>query len=58
MLSEVAGFYEREVAFDLKSLSEKIEPIMLLAVGALVLMLAMGVFLPMWDLAGAARGHG
>jgi len=57
MLEEVAGFYEREVAFDLKSLSEKIEPIMLLAVGALVLMLAMGVFLPMWDLAGAARGH-
>jgi MSHA biogenesis protein MshG len=58
MLSEVAGFYEREVAYDLKSLSEKIEPIMLLAVGALVLMLALGVFLPMWDLAGAARGHG
>ncbi len=57
MLSEVAGFYEREVAFDLKSLSEKIEPIMLLAVGALVLMLALGVFLPMWDLASAARGH-
>ncbi len=59
MLTEVAGFYEREVAFDLKSLSEKIEPIMLLAVGALVLMLALGVFLPMWDLASAARGgHG
>lgn len=58
MLSEVAGFYEREVAYDLKSLSEKIEPIMLLAVGGLVLMLALGVFLPMWDLAGAARGHG
>lgn len=57
MLTEVAGFYEREVAYDLKSLSEKIEPIMLLAVGALVLMLALGVFLPMWDLAGAARGH-
>lgn len=58
MLSEVAGFYEREVAYDLKSLSEKIEPIMLLAVGGLVLMLALGVFLPMWDLASAARGHG
>lgn len=58
MLEEVAGFYEREVAFDLKSLSEKIEPIMLLAVGVLVLMLALGVFLPMWDLASAARGHG
>lgn len=58
MLSEVADFYEREVAYDLKSLSEKIEPIMLLAVGGLVLMLALGVFLPMWDLAGAARGHG
>lgn len=50
MLEEVAGFYEREVDYDLKNLSAAIEPILIVAVGALVLLLALGVFLPMWDL--------
>lgn len=50
LLDEVAGFYEREVDYDLERLSERIEPIMIVAVGALVLILALGVFLPMWDL--------
>jgi len=55
MLEEVADFYDREVEYDLRTLSDAIEPVMIVAIGAMVLILALGVFLPMWDLAGAAR---
>jgi len=55
LLTEVAEYYEREVDYDLKNLSSSIEPILLVAVGGLVLVLALGVFLPMWDMAQAFR---
>jgi MSHA biogenesis protein MshG len=51
----VADFYEQEVDYDLKRLSEAIEPILIVIMGALVLIVALGVFLPMWDLASAMR---
>ncbi len=57
MLEEVANFYEREVEFDTKKLSSAIEPIMITVIGVIVLILALGVFLPMWDLGGAAMGR-
>lgn len=56
LLDEVADFYEQEVDYDLKSLGAKIEPILLLVVAAMVLVLALGVFLPMWDLSSAVKG--
>jgi MSHA biogenesis protein MshG len=56
MLTEVAGFYEREVAFDLKSLTAKIEPILIVIVAAMVLLLALGIFTPMWDMLNAYKG--
>ena len=56
MLSEVAGFYEREVAFDLKSLTAKIEPILISMVAVMVLILALGIFTPMWDMLNAYKG--
>lgn len=55
MLEDVAEFYEREVDYDLKSLSSAIEPIMIIIIGGMVLVLALGVFLPMWNLASIAR---
>ena len=58
LLTEVAEFYEREVDYDLKNLASAIEPILIVAIGIMVLILALGVFLPMWDLAKAARGGG
>lgn len=51
LLDEVAEFYQRELVYDLDHLSEAIEPILLVVVGAMVLLLALGVFLPMWDMA-------
>ena len=55
MLDEVAGFYEREVEHDVDTLSAAIEPLLIVAVGIMVLILALGVFLPMWELASAVR---
>ena len=56
LLLEVAEYYEREVDYDLKNLSSAIEPILIVVIGIIVMILALGVFLPMWDLARAARG--
>lgn len=54
MMFEVAEMYEREVKYDVATLSSKIEPILIVVLGAMVLVLALGVFLPMWDLGKAA----
>lgn len=54
LMFEIAGMYERDVEYEVKNLSAKIEPILIVALGALVLVLALGVFLPMWDLGKAA----
>ncbi|MDD0842152.1 type II secretion system F family protein [Pseudomonas sp. Gutcm_11s] len=53
---EVADFYEQEVDYDLKQLASAIEPILIVAMGLMVLILALGVFLPMWELASVAKG--
>lgn len=55
MMVEVADYYDREVDYDIKNLSSAIEPIMIIAIGVMVLILALGVFLPMWDLSSAVR---
>lgn len=55
MLEDVAQFYEREVDYDLKNLSSAIEPIMIIIIGGMVLVLALGVFLPMWNLSSISR---
>ena len=57
MLGEVADFYDREVDHEVKNLTTAIEPILIVVIGAMVLVLALGVFLPMWDLMSAARGR-
>ena len=56
LLEEVAGFYEREVDFDLKTLTDRIEPILIVCMAGMVLILALGIFLPMWDMYSAVQG--
>jgi MSHA biogenesis protein MshG len=56
LLGEAAEFYEREVDYDLKSLTSKIEPILIMVVAAMVLVLALGIFTPMWNMMGAIQG--
>lgn len=55
MLEEVAEFYEREVDYDVKRLNDLLQPLLTLIMAVLVLILALGVFLPMWDLTQIAR---
>jgi MSHA biogenesis protein MshG len=50
MLQEVANFYEGEIDAELKTLSSVIEPFLIVVIGIMVLVLALGIFLPMWDL--------
>ncbi len=54
MMLEIADMYQREVEYELKTLSAQIEPILIVVLGIMVLILALGVFLPMWDLGKAA----
>ncbi len=54
MMDEVADMYQREVEYELKTLAAQIEPILIVCLGVLVLILALGVFLPIWDLGTAA----
>lgn len=50
MMEEVGQMYQREVEYELKTLGQQIEPILIVCLGAMVLVLALGIFLPMWDL--------
>jgi len=54
LMQEVADMYEREVDYEIKTLAARIEPLIIAAMGGIVLVLALGVFLPMWDLASVA----
>ena len=54
LMQEVAEMYEREVDYEIKTLAARIEPLIIAAMGGIVLVLALGVFLPMWDLASVA----
>lgn len=56
LLDDVADFYEEEIDYELKQLADSIEPILLVFLGILILVLALGVFLPIWDLSGAMGG--
>jgi MSHA biogenesis protein MshG len=54
MMEEIAKMYQNEVEYELKTLAQQIEPIMILMLGIMVLVLALGIFLPIWDLGKAA----
>lgn len=50
LLLNVAEYYDKEVEYDLKTLSAKIEPILIITMAVFVLILALGIFLPMWEM--------
>lgn len=50
LLTEVAEFYEREVEYDLKTLTDRIEPILIVIMAVFVTVLALGIFLPLWNM--------
>lgn len=54
LMVEVAQLYEREVDYEIKTLAAQVEPILIVFLGVIVLILALGVFLPIWDLSRVA----
>nr|WP_155434197.1 type II secretion system F family protein [Pseudoduganella danionis] len=57
LMEEIAQMYEREVDYELKTLAAQIEPILITFLGVLVLVLALGIFVPIWDLGKVAIPH-
>ena len=57
MMQKVAEYYKMRFDAIIDGLSEAIEPIMLLMIAAMVLLLALGIFLPMWDMGNAVHGR-
>ncbi|MYM90716.1 type II secretion system F family protein [Rugamonas sp. FT82W] len=57
LMDEIAQMYEREVDYELKTLAAQIEPILITFLGVLVLVLALGIFVPIWDLGKVALPH-
>ncbi|MDH5259422.1 MAG: type II secretion system F family protein [Gammaproteobacteria bacterium] len=55
MINEVADYYEREIEYTIESLTAAIEPIMVVVIGSIVLIMALGIFLPMIGLMGAIK---
>ncbi len=58
MLKKAAQYYEDRFQDIIENMQASIEPIMLTVIGGLVLLIALGIFLPMWDLANAAKNAG
>lgn len=54
LMDEIAQMYEREVDYELKTLASQIEPILISFLGVMVLVLALGIFMPIWELGKAA----
>lgn len=50
MLDKTADYFDREIDYTIDNLTPLLEPIMILGLGFMVLLFALGIFLPMWDL--------
>jgi len=57
MIEKVAEYYKMRFDAIIDGLSEAIEPIMLFFIAAMVILLALGIFLPMWDMGNAVQGR-
>jgi general secretion pathway protein F len=55
MVGNVAEYFKSKFDQIIDTLSDAIEPIMLFIIAAMVILLALGIFLPMWDMGSAAR---
>ncbi len=50
MLNKVADYFDREADYTIKNLTPLLEPILILGLGVLLMIFALGIFMPMWDL--------
>jgi len=56
MLGKVTNYYDMRFQDIIDNLSTYIEPIMMFFIAGLVLLMALGIFMPMWDLGKAVKG--
>jgi len=56
MLEKVSDYYKEKFNNIIDNLSSYIEPILIGFIAGMVLMLALGIFMPMWDMAQAVKG--
>ncbi|MFH0710833.1 MAG: type II secretion system F family protein [Pseudomonadota bacterium] len=57
MLQKVMEYYKMRFDAIIDGLSEAVEPIMLFIIASMVILLALGIFLPMWDMGNAVNGR-
>lgn len=57
MMQKVMEYYKMRFDAIIDGLSEAIEPIMLLLIACMVVLLALGIFLPMWEMGNAVQGR-
>jgi len=57
MLGKITEYYNMQFQNIIDNLSTYIEPIMMFFIALLVLLMALGIFMPMWDLSQAAKGR-
>ena len=50
MLFKISDYFDEEIEYTIANLSSAIEPVLLVFIAGMVLLLALGVFLPMWDM--------
>jgi MSHA biogenesis protein MshG len=55
MLRSISKMYQEEVDFEVSRLAQTLEPLLIAGLGAMVAVLMLAVFLPMWDLGQLAR---
>jgi type II secretory pathway component PulF len=56
LLLHVSDYYDSQVDYMIKNLTTLIEPILIFVLGCAVLFMALGIFLPMWNLMQLFRG--
>ena len=55
LLHKVSDYYDSQVDYTVKNLTTLIEPILIFALGIMVLIMALGIFMPMWNLISVFR---
>ncbi len=56
MLNKISDIYRKKYAYLVDNVSTMIEPLLIAAIAGFVLLLALGIFLPMWSIAEAVGG--
>jgi MSHA biogenesis protein MshG len=55
MLQKVSEHYDMETNYAIRNLSSTLEPVLILGLGAILVLLALSIFLPLWNMAQLIR---